>query len=399
MSVRSLLMIVHSYCPADPRVRREAEALAARGDRVDVICLRAPGQSAHETISGVRYLRLPIRRRRGGVVRYLIEYAALFLGATALSIPLHVRHRYRVVQAHNMPDFLVGAGFFAWLSGASLALDLHDPVPELYRAKFGFGPSAPLIRALTAVEGWSIRFADRVFVATGAFRERLLERGRSSDRLVVVLNSPDPAVFSSRENGAARADRPLRLLFHGTVAHRTGADLAIVAAEEVRRRGVDLRLIIQGDGDTRGAVERAASEEDRGEWIEMRPHAPLEEVPSIVASCDLVLIPNRPGPFHDLALPTRIFESLAMERAVVVARSPAISALFAPGELLEFEAGNEADFVRVLEHACRDPEARRACVERGRRVALAHAWEREKATYLDAIDELASRSAGRPAER
>ena len=86
-------MIVHSYGDRDPRVRREAEAIAERGDGVDVICLRAPGQPAKETIAGVTYRRLPLQRRRGGFARYLFEYAALFAGAILLSIPLHLRRR------------------------------------------------------------------------------------------------------------------------------------------------------------------------------------------------------------------------------------------------------------------------------------------------------------------
>ena len=61
----NVLMVVHSYCPADPRVRREAEALAEDGWGVDVLCLKDEGQSWRETIRGVRYLRFPLRRRRG----------------------------------------------------------------------------------------------------------------------------------------------------------------------------------------------------------------------------------------------------------------------------------------------------------------------------------------------
>ncbi|HET9888399.1 MAG TPA: glycosyltransferase, partial [bacterium] len=148
---KSVLMIVHSYCPNDPRVRREAEAIAERGDRVDVICLRDAGQRGKETIQGVTYWRLPLRRKRGGVARYVFEYAALFVGAVTLSIPLQVMHHYRLVQAHNMPDLLVFAGFFPWLCGASVLLDLHDPVPELYRAKFGLSPNALLIRILSGI--------------------------------------------------------------------------------------------------------------------------------------------------------------------------------------------------------------------------------------------------------
>ena len=51
-------MLVHSYYEEDPRVRREAEALAAAGHRVDVFALRRPGDPGTVTIDGVVVHRL-----------------------------------------------------------------------------------------------------------------------------------------------------------------------------------------------------------------------------------------------------------------------------------------------------------------------------------------------------
>lgn len=390
MSGRSVLMIVHSYCPNDPRVRREAEAIAERGDRVDVICLKDQGQRGNETIAGVTYWRLPLRRRRGGAARYIFEYAALFLGASLLAVPLHIAHRYRLVQAHNMPDLLVFAGWFPWLSGAGMLLDLHDPVPELYRAKFGLSPDAPLIRILSGIEQVAIGFADYTFAATGAFRARLLERGRPADRLGVLLNCPDERLFRPRAQDRASREG-LRLLFHGTVTERSGVDLAFRAAEQVRKGGVNLRFLIVGEGDFLPRIRDAAKEGDRSEWIEVQGSVALEEIPEIIAKSDVGVIPNRPGPFHELALPTRLFEYLVMDRPVVIARSPAVSAIFSADELLEFEAGDEEDLARAIERAGRDPELRRQSAARGGKIARNHLWEKEKAIYLKVVDSLFER--------
>ena len=38
-------MLAYTFYPIDPRVRREAEALAMRGDTVDFICLQEPGDT------------------------------------------------------------------------------------------------------------------------------------------------------------------------------------------------------------------------------------------------------------------------------------------------------------------------------------------------------------------
>lgn len=392
------LMVVHSYCPADPRVRREAEALAASGWDVDVLCLRNRGEAARETIHGVRYLRLPIRRRRGGILRYAFEYLALLVLGLATAVALHGIRRYRLVQAHNMPDFLVFCGLVPWATGVPVLLDLHDPIPELYMSKFGLRREHPLIRVLTAIERLSLSYADHALVATDAFRRRLVERGRDPDRLTVVLNSPDPHLFRP----APRPDRdgPPVVLFHGTVTERSGVDCAIRAAERVRRGGVALRLVILGDGDFLPEVRAMAAEGDRASWIDVRGPVPLDDVPGVVAECDLGVVPNRGGAFSELALPTRVFEVLAIGRAVVCARSPAVADLFQEDDLFFFTPEDEDDLVRVLERALRDPEARERLATRGARVAAARQWEREKGIYLDVVARLgAAAEAAAPGER
>ena len=67
-------MVVHSYYPADVRVRRECEALADRGDRVDLICLGKSSEDLREQIGNVSVYRVPLQHRRGqGPLGYVSE--------------------------------------------------------------------------------------------------------------------------------------------------------------------------------------------------------------------------------------------------------------------------------------------------------------------------------------
>src|SRR4051812_9015926 len=93
--------IVRQYfLPLDPRPLKEAQALAERGHEVVVVCLRGPGQPSREVAGGVTYVRVPLTRKRsGGVLRYLFEYGAFLVMATAVVTWLHLRRRFDVVQA------------------------------------------------------------------------------------------------------------------------------------------------------------------------------------------------------------------------------------------------------------------------------------------------------------
>src|SRR2546426_3181292 len=123
-------MVVFSYYPMDPRPRRFAEAFAKEGMKVDVICLREAGTDPkRETLNGVHILRVPLKRRRGGIFRYVFQYAGfLLISMTVLGVRTLTR-RYDLVHVHNMPDFLVLSALVPKALGAKVILDLHDPMP------------------------------------------------------------------------------------------------------------------------------------------------------------------------------------------------------------------------------------------------------------------------------
>src|SRR3989442_6370567 len=71
--------VAYAYFPADPRVRREVDALRGAGYDVEVICLRGENEAGVETLHGTRITRIPLRARRGGSARHAFPYISLFL--------------------------------------------------------------------------------------------------------------------------------------------------------------------------------------------------------------------------------------------------------------------------------------------------------------------------------
>src|SRR2546426_1602540 len=115
-------MLAHTYYLRDPRVRREAEALAEKGFEVHVICLsegrNRDREPRHAIVNGVQIHRLPISRRRGGSFKYL--YEDLFIGGLgALVMALFQSPRQlRVVYVYNIPPILVLAAIIPRLGGS-----------------------------------------------------------------------------------------------------------------------------------------------------------------------------------------------------------------------------------------------------------------------------------------
>jgi len=81
-----ILMIAYTTFSRDARVKRHADALAARGDHVDAICLEEPCPSLADRVS---LFGIPTARYRGGSRgRYLGCYAAFLSRAAACALKL-----------------------------------------------------------------------------------------------------------------------------------------------------------------------------------------------------------------------------------------------------------------------------------------------------------------------
>lgn len=72
-------MVVYSHYSRDARVRRYAEALARRGFKVDVICLK---ESYIPKERGISLIKYPIPRKRFGRFWYILEYILFFIYST-----------------------------------------------------------------------------------------------------------------------------------------------------------------------------------------------------------------------------------------------------------------------------------------------------------------------------
>src|SRR5213594_2721402 len=131
-----IVMVAYTYYPWDPRVSREAETLAGMGHDVHVICARDVGEPEHGVARGVTVHRVPLAVRRGSPGVYAIQYAAFFALAARELRRIRAARGLAAVHAHSLPDFIAFLGFFPRLRGMPLILDLHEAMPEIYRARF-----------------------------------------------------------------------------------------------------------------------------------------------------------------------------------------------------------------------------------------------------------------------
>src|SRR5216684_9258617 len=146
-------MVAYTTYAFDARVKRHCEALAERGDFVDLICL---ADKEDHVAEGVNLISIPIARYRGlSRASYISSYVAFFTAASWIAAKRSAQRPYDVVIACTIPDLAVITAIIPKLFGAKVILDIHDTMPELYRDKFSGILGNVGARILTQEERWS----------------------------------------------------------------------------------------------------------------------------------------------------------------------------------------------------------------------------------------------------
>lgn len=381
-------MIVHNHWP-DPRVEREARALVADGIDVDVLCARDPYNSPDSRFPGIEVHRLPVWRRRGrGPALQMLEYLAFMSLAMFHATVRHARRRYRTVQVHTPPDFLVFSTLPLKLTGAKVILDLHDLMPEFYASRFKTSLSSLPVRLISLQEKRAAAFADRVITVTDTWRRTLQKRGVPAAKLSVLMNLPDPAIFGPAVARTPRGDGPFTMIYHGTLTERYGLDVALRAAA-LARRDLPLQLIIHGYGDLVDALPALATELGIADHVEFSTkRLPSEELPALLRRADAAVVPYRRDIFTDGILPTKLMEYVALGIPAIVSRTPVVEEYFDETMVRFVPADNAEALAAAMVELGRDPAKRAEIARNAAQFSERHAWPRTAAEYVAMVREL-----------
>ena len=218
----------------------------------------------------------------------------------------------------SIPTLLRFAG---WLRSREIAV-LHAcdfyanvfalPAAALARVAVRIGSRRDLIipgrtTAQMTAQRLAYHAAHRVVANSTAAAAQLRAEGVSADRVTVIPNGIDLALFPSR----ARRDAPRRVV--STVANlrpEKGHDVLLRAAATVLQRLPDVRFRIIGDGPTRPALIDLASRLGIASSIEFLGHR--EDVAALLAETDVYAFPSRTEAF-----PNGLIEAMAAGLPVV----------------------------------------------------------------------------------
>jgi glycosyltransferase involved in cell wall biosynthesis len=386
---KRICMVTYSHFLSDTRVMRYAEALAERGDHMDVVSLQGAGETLpQETIGNLHVHRLQERVGRAGKSRfsYLLPVLRFLMVSSLWIARQHRRRRYDLLHVHNLPDFLMAAAIYPRLRGARTILDIHDILPEFYGSKFGVGEASFGSKMLKWVERISARLADHVIISNHLWLDKYSARTGTRGRCSVLVNNVDTKIFHPRPR--TRSDGKLVVIFPGGLYWHQGVDIAIRAFQKVAAELAQAEFHIYGDGNTKEALMALTRELDLEGRVRFFDWIPVHQMAEIMANADLGVVPKRADSFGNEAYSTKIMEFMSLGVPVLVSSTKIDRFYFDDSVVRFFESGNVAALADGMLELLRDRGLRERLAVRAREYAQRNSWESRRPDYLHLVDSL-----------
>ncbi|MBL8289986.1 MAG: glycosyltransferase family 4 protein [Rubrivivax sp.] len=245
-----------------------------------------------------------------------------------------------------------------------LLLEVNAPLADERGSADGLG--LPALARWAERTAW--RQADIVLPVTRVLAEIIASQAAlAADRIEVIPNGINPTHFAGAPPPQAAKEAlgwrdQLVLGFTGFVREWHGVDRVIrwLAGPEAPPNA---RLYVVGDGPARAPLEKLAGELGVRERVSFTGFVARAEVPARVAAFDIALQPA----VTPYASPLKLFEYLALGKAIVAPRSANIMEVLRDGDnALLFDEHDEGRFAEALTRLARDPALRGRLAERAR---------------------------------
>ncbi len=239
----------------------------------------------------------------------------------------------------------------------------------------------------------ALRCAALVTVVSEPMYRMAIECGAAPHRVAVVPNGVDPEQFSpSVHPSLIRSERgwedAIVVGFVGTFDRWHGADVLAEALGHAMRQNPSLRGLFVGDGATRGRVVEIIQRCGIADRVALVGRVSHADVASYLVACDILAVPTLPNPDGSefFGSPTKLFEYMAMGKAIVASPLGQVRSIITDGETgLWCQPGDPLSLANAIVRLAADPALRGKLGEAARRqVVEYHSWSARARALLQA---------------
>jgi glycosyltransferase involved in cell wall biosynthesis len=267
-----------------------------------------------------------------------------------------------------LPQVLT-AWVVARLKRAKFLFEVRDLWPA-FAIQLGVLRNPVLIRLSLFLETFLYRRADRLVVNSPGYIDHLAGRGAKRDKIVLIRNGVDPAMFDPTSEGAEfRSKYGLEEKFVALYAgaHGMSNDLTVLLdAAEILRDDSRIRFVLVGDGKEKtGLVLRAT--EKKLDNVLFHPPVAKHKMAEVLAACDCGIAILKPIPLYATTYPNKVFDYMAAGRPVVLAIEGVIRKVVEEAAAgVAVPPGDARALAEAVRFLADDPSAARKMGRRGR---------------------------------
>ena len=199
-------------------------------------------------------------------------------------------------------------------------LEIRDLWPESILA-VGAIKNRFIIHLLEWLELFAYRQADRIVPVTDAFQRYIQGKGIPKEKITVIKNGADltlykPVTGTNRLAESLGVQGKFVAAYLGTHGMAHHLETVLHAAQRLREYP-DIVLVLAGDGAERQRL--AALRDELGlDNVLMLDQQPKEQMPWLWALSDVSLILLKKSDLFKTVIPSKIFESMAMEKPIIL---------------------------------------------------------------------------------
>ena len=243
--------------------------------------------------------------------------------------------------------------------------------------------------------------ADLVLAITSQVQDELIRRGVDSSSIKLMPNSVDTDTFApmpaleSLRRKLGLADTTTVVGYAGSLVAYEGLEDLLEAARIVLDEGLDVTLVIVGDGVQLPELKRRARELGIADNVKFTGRVSAGKIPNYVSLFDIMPCPRRRLPVTEMVSPLKPLEAMASAKALILSDLAPLRDLAGPDQAraLLAEAGNPTSLAEAITVLAQDPERRDAMGKRARLWAInERTWRATGAKAVEAHGQIRIRA-------
>lgn len=230
-----------------------------------------------------------------------------------------------VIVAYGISNALL-ASFMARRASVRFVYHVMDALHTL--------AEPPRLRPLArAVEGMTMRRADKVIVINRQLRDYAVSMGANAERVDVIPGGWDRTAPSTRSGEEVRLELAVGpdeflLVFVGWLYRFSGMRELALEFGQRRDRLPKVKCLVVGDGDLLPELNAIVGKEDLGGRLVMLGRRPAAEIPGYISAADACLLPAHRVPAMEHIVPVKFGEYMELGKLVIATRLPGLQAEF-----------------------------------------------------------------------